>query len=246
MLTDAWRAFDDEGDESLQEVVRDAFQVLDVEALGRVDGSQDPMTEEDLEGLYFETLGGDALPAPDPTLTRPLYLADRLRCSLEAYERVLLYHDQNELYGKYEGYSRSFDGDPKTFANGTVDRFSWSGQLITFVPLSGTYVYDFETEARRFTLPDDADVVGTEGFIVRTWLPRPAVWDNEGLTFNQDYQLELYIPIAADELLHIYPVWREFVTASGDMSNDLVASLTLWQMGLWDDRTSELCEQGLP
>lgn len=246
MIADAWIGFDVEGDEGLVTAVEDALVVLDVEALGRVDGGQEPLVDADLAGLTFTTPDGDPAPAPDPSRARPLYLADRLACSLEAYERILVHPDQNELYGKYEDYSRSYDVDRARFTSGELDRISWSGEIVTSIPLNGTYVYRFRSETRRFFVPEGLGIPAGPAFASRTWLPFPADWDNENLAFPQDYQLELFVPLSDDELLHVYPVWREMQTIFGDMDTEIVATTTLQQMGAWDDQTSRLCAEGRP
>jgi hypothetical protein len=246
MLSDAWRAFDEEGDEALVAAVEDALGLFDVEALGRVDGGHDPLSREDLTGLTFTTPDGEPTDAPDPSGARALYLVDRLGCSLEAYERILVHPDQNELYGKYDAYSRTYDIDRERFTSGRTDRISWSGEIVTSIPLNGAYTYRFRSETRRFLVPEGLGLPAGPAFASRTWLPFPAAWDAGDNSFDQDYQLELFVPLDDASLLHVYPVWRQMKTSIGDMDTPFVASTTLLQMGLWDDQTTRLCEEGRP
>lgn len=246
MLSDAWRAFDDEGDEPLVAAVEDALSLFDVEALGRLDGGHDPLSREDVLDLTFTTPNGEPAEAPDPSTARPLYLVDRLGCSLEAYERILVHPDQNELYGKYDDYSRTYDVDRELFTSGATDRISWSGEIVTTIPFMGSYVYRFRSESRRFQVPEGLGLPAGPAFASRTWLPFPAEWDNESLSFDQDYQLELFVPLDEASLFHVYPVWRRMSTTFGDMDTPIVASTTLVQMGLWDDQTTRLCAEGRP
>lgn len=219
-------------------------QVVDMEqARSRqgIRGNQGPLQSLDIEEFDFFT--------PDGEPTRPpiedavgIHLISQAPCTESALLDILLYPDQMELYGSYESYSRTYDDDPNAFRSGQFDRMRWRGQIETFIPfpVGATYLYDFRTELRRV---DTAD--GTV-YVTRTWMPAPATWDREGPSFEQDYQLEVWIPDASGEqMLQLYPVWRQMRAGGFEMSNEGMQFITLDQMAKWGRRTAELCEQGL-
>ena len=76
-------------------------------------------------------------------------------------------------------------------------------------------------------------------------MPHPAAWEGDS-SFDQDYQLEVFLQVSATEVLHIYPIWRVMNTPLGDMENDGVASITLDQMVGWGNTTAQLCREGRP
>lgn len=235
-----WTQFDDGTDEDLQEDVRALLDVIDeasiVDEPGRFEPSR--LSVEEQAEVDLATA-----PPPDPALARGVATTTRYRCAMDTLTELLVFPDQNSIYGKYDAYERRFDGDTAPFVAGDVATTGWEGTITASIPLVGTYTYDFRPELRRVPGPEelDGDVI-----IARTNLIAPAVWTTEKPSFTQDYQIEVYYPFEGD-VLHVYGTWRAMdLAALGDMESDTVVGVTVQQMYGWDDITEETCASGLP
>ncbi|MCB9663690.1 MAG: hypothetical protein H6732_06240 [Alphaproteobacteria bacterium] len=249
-----WRTMTTAEDEELLRYLTAAVEQVDAEELegGPVAGTQLAFRAPDLEVVDFHEPDGSPRGRPDPDKALPAYLLGRLDCTVEQFLDVIVTDDQNAAYGSvrngdtpYEAYSRKYHTSKRDFRSGASRTMSWEGSLTTYVPLAGTYVYDFRSDARRVAIPDDLVEelgLGHDEFVMtRTWLPYPAAWEGSS-TFDQDYQLEVVIPWTATEVVKIYPVWREWSTPLGDFGNGTVIEITLGQMRAWDESTQKLCQ----
>ena len=245
VFDDTWNLFEQGTDEELGALLRDILVVVDGDALkdGRQRGTQNRLTQAHLDLMQFDPGG----PKLDPRGARPIYLLERYACTIPQLDNILIYHDQNELYGKYEDYGRTFvEAERSAYRKGTVNTLGWTGFLRTYI-VFGEYIYRFRTEIRRVPIPDDVDLPADHFILVRSWLTQPAEWTFGDHDFPQDYQFEIFVPWTANEVVHLYPVWREMrVTGAGDMESDSFASFNLDQMAGWGDRTAQLCAEGLP
>lgn len=250
-----WRTTLDTPDEDLVRLLRAVVGQVDGEAL--VDdiqvGTQLPFQKADLEVVDFFTPDGRPTKAPDASKALPAYILSRFSCTIDGFLDVLVTDDQNAAFGSvrngdqpYEAYSRTYYTSKKDFRSGKVPSMSWEGSLTTYIPIAGTYVYNFRSDARRVPIPADVveelGLADDEFLLTRTWLPYPATW--EGSSFDQDYQLEVVIPWTATEVVKIYPVWRDWQMAFGSFAEPIVVNTTLDQMRRWDESTEQLCLGG--
>jgi hypothetical protein len=243
-----WDGFSAASDADLAVVLRGTLDVVDLDAVAQapLEGTQQPLGPEDVVDLTFTTADGAPTDPPDPSSARPLYVVSRVGCTLDAYVDIFTHDDQRELYGTYDGYERDYLTSKADFLDGTSDTMSWEGTIDQDASFLGAYSYTFRTDARVAHVGEQDGLVGTDVLMLKDWLPFPATWTRGEGAFPQDYQLEVWIPIADDELLHVYPIWRVLETSAGDMSSDMVANFNLGKMKDWDRKTEKLCKDGLP
>ncbi len=211
---------------------------------GLVDGDLSRLAPEDLVGLPFAVSRDDDTPAdaPDPALARGFFLIDRVFCTGPQLDAVLAFPDQNALYNNYHAYSRTYFGDRQAFlATDAPGDLAWEGSIEVRNVVVGRYEYDFDTTIWRRG-PD-----GLHARIGRTHMPYPAIYDNENRSLDQDYQLELYVQDPEDPgaQLHFFTTWRQMDLGTlGTMESDDVVRITLNQMAIYDEKTSDLCASG--
>lgn len=246
-----WRSFDDEPEE-VERMVRGALDVFDVETLrgAKESGRHVDLEQSDIEGLKFQDVDGNALPAPDVTETVPLYLTEILGCSLDEIAAIYVYDDQKELYGSnYIAYDRRFDdrAGAEAWARGEVDTASWEGSLTGQILLYPQYTYDFRTEARWVDMPSDLELPEDRVMLGRFWIMDAGAWV-EPNRLAQDYQFEAFIPVGdGEELLHVYPIWRDLqIETLGTLEGPEAASINLTGMDIYGNQTTGLCQAGLP
>lgn len=255
LLDATWLDFDSPDPARMAALAGAVPTVVDVEALKDPgqwpDGEQRRFTEAHLDKvqLYPPPPPHDAgWSRPDPALARPVFIASRYACSLDQLARILVERDQDSLYdAAYETYVRTWAGDGDAFLRGEVDGLSWTFDMTTSYPGAGQFDEFAHGEIRRVPLPEGMPgVAGGTYLLTRVWLPYPAALDNDGLGFDQDYQLELYLPYADGTIVHVYGVWRQLTTPFGDFEGDLVSRLTVNNLKDWDKQTAALCAEGRP
>lgn len=247
----AWLRWADDAD-ALAPAVRAMVALLDEDALAteHAEGEQRRFTEADLDVVDLHAPPDDdgSWSRPDPALARPVFLATRFACALDQLESVLIDLHQDELYADaYLAYERTYLTSDAAYLARTTDRLDWSVQTRSSYPTAGEFTEDILGGIRRLPLPDvdDADVGGDAWLLARTWIPFPAARDNDKIAFDQDYQLELYVPWGDGDIVHLYGLWRQLDTPFGDFEGDLVPRLTVTNLVKWDDQTAELCAAGL-
>lgn len=237
-LHDLWTTYPAGDDDALAVIVGAIPELVDVDAIaereGWQDGAQSPLSDEEV------ALAEGSEMALNAAAAIPLFTLSRYRCDLAHHEDVLVYHDQNELYDVYDGYSRTYIDDAAAYLAGDLARAEWRGTIDATIPTLGSYGYGFRSGIRRVELEDG------EALVTRTFMESPAVWDNETPTFPQDYQIEAFVPVGED-IVHLYGVWREMDLGwMGDMNDTVVARTTINQMFKWDENTEVLCADGVP
>jgi len=237
-LRGLWTAYHDEDGEALAVVVDAIPTLVDVDALAAesawVDGQQGPLTLEEMALAE----GSEMVPEPEEAVA--LFTVSRYPCAMDHQQKILVYHDQNELYEVYDGYVRSYIDDAAAFLAGGAAGAEWRGDIEATIPTVGSYSYGFRTGIRR------VEGASVPAVVTRTFMERVAQWDNENATFEQDYQIEAYLDVGGD-IVHFYGVWRDMVVGwMGDMTTTPVARTTVNQMFKWDRRTAALCAEGTP
>lgn len=220
-----WTEYESGQDEALLEGVGNALSIVDVEALAQEveDGSISRLSEDEaaLVGVTDR----------DPALAVGLYLLNVFDCSMDELEPVLWEPDQASLYQDvYESYVRTFTSSQEDFASGAVDTLSW--EVIYSVDSLGYYVAETVGGLRR--LPEGA-------LLQRTYMPQPADYEGDGKSFDQDYQIEIYIEQPQGQMLHLYGLWREADYGLGTLDNESVQRILLNNLAKWDDSTEAAC-----
>ncbi|HMV68604.1 MAG TPA: hypothetical protein PKA64_17265, partial [Myxococcota bacterium] len=239
-----WDDFDAGDDARVGEALVAAAAAIDEDALLQ-DHAEGTPTRLSIEEQALVPL--DHAVTPDPAKARGLSVTTRYTCAMDQLAAILVFPDQNAIYDSYDAYSRTFDAPTDRFLAGDEARAGWVGEITATIPLGvGTYSYPFRTELRRLPLPEDHPSSG-EAIVARTFMTDAAVWEKDGRSFPQDYQIEVYWPVGAD-IVHLYGFWREmdFGASVGTMEDDLPARITVQQVIVWDDKTEKACADGLP
>lgn len=179
---------------------------------------------------------------PDPAAARGVVLINPVPCSLAALEPILYDLEQDALYpGTYDAYTRVYTSDFDAYVAREVPHLSWRSD-ITATILGATYTEEVLGGLRWS--PAVEGVSGAWGPVLmgRAYIPEPAVFESDGKSFDQDYQLEVWWERAPGEVVHFYAVWRQGDYGAGLTSDsDAVAGLLLDGLEDWDRDTAALC-----
>lgn len=229
-------------DEEIDAAVANLWVAVDADTLGEaVDGALTDLTAEDVIELELPE-------GTDPTRAAGVYFARTLACPLADVQGIVTAVEQDELYvGVYDAYERHYTSDLAGWMAGDVDRLDWSVELDSKL-LGASYHESLRGGARAVRdLPDD---VAAHGPILmsRTHLAAPAAFEEgSSKSFDQDYQIEVYVEREPGVTVHLYAVWRELNMGGGlDQDNEDVMRIILNNLADWDDGTEEICAQGLP
>jgi hypothetical protein len=256
VLHDAWGLYVEGSDDDLAVVALGlaTLDELDIEALSQnaMDGTQRRLTPEQLSVVQLFAPEDDdgTWSTPDPATARPLYLLNVFDCTRPRLERVLSALDQNAQYDAYDAYERAYTSSIEDFEAG-ASTITWEAEATASNLATGSYNELLLGGLRRVPMPELdgehplADVLTDPSFLLaRTWIPFPADTERDGVSFEQDYQLELYLPWGDTKMLHLYGMWRELaISGIGDMEGDGLARITLNNLASWDDTTEQLCSE---
>ena len=207
------------------------------EALANLHTALDPLEQSltgDLTDLSAEQTDGYS--EEDPALARGLMLANPFSCTLTDLAPILYALDQDTQYpDAYTDYDRRYTSDLDAFTSGEVDRITWE---VTASAEMMAVAYSEDLIGGLREIPED---LGGPALVAWTWIPEPAVFEDDSRSWSQDYQVEAWIEPVPGELWHVYGFWRQLELGGLDMDNDGVASTTLDGMADWDDQTEALC-----
>jgi hypothetical protein len=258
VLRDTWSLYVDGDDDdlgvvalALAELLADQAEALQEQA---TDGTQSRLTDEDLRhvALFAPPDDDGTWSLPDPALARPIYLATVFNCTREQLEPVLYALDQNAQYEAYDAYERTHTSSLADFRSGSSPTITWEAEATASNAATGAYTELLLGGLRRVPMPPLeadhplADVLTDPSFVLaRTWIPFPASTERDNVSFDQDYQIEIYLPWGEDRMMHLYGIWRQLsLGALGDMESDGVARITLNNLADWDETTERLCAEG--
>ena len=233
-----WQRYDDGTDD---ELVRGAANLWDAVDGGGLtehwDGSLSPLTTEEA-ALVGVT---DREPADAPGV----FLVNAYACTLARLEPILLHPAQDELYdGVYDEYVRTYDTEPAVFMQRDVRKISWD--VSYEASLFGT-AYSAEIEGGLRFVPEGDSSARGDFLMGRTVMPEPAVFDGDGSSQPQDYQLEIWQSRGDGTLLHVYGLWRQADFGAGITSADEGSQrILLNNLKQWDDETETHCAEGRP
>jgi hypothetical protein len=249
-----WDLYPEGADEDIA-IVTDALPLLvDLEALEdkATDGTQSRLVDEDLDRVDLFAPDDDegTWARPDAASARPLFLLNVFQCTRAQLEPLLYALDQQSQYGSYDDYSRTYTSDIDAFVGG-APTITWTADASASNIATGSYSQVLHGGLRRVPMrafdADDAQAGlfdDSHFLLARTWIPFPADTERDNVSFDQDYQLEAYLPLTEGRMLHLYGVWRQMdLGGLGDMENDSVARITLNGLLDWDKTTEALCAE---
>lgn len=228
------------------EGVDDVGQLPDLD-LGYAFGTQGPFTPALRDATDYYGPDGEPLEPPPAERLAPLYIAEVLDCTIAQYLPVLIFPDQDAIYESYTTYDRRFRTDKDAFLRGETDYAAWDGDIEGSILSLPSYRYQFFSESQVYELPDAVPGAERRFIVARTWMPYPSAWE-DGYSFDQDHQLEVFLPYGDSQILHLYPVWRDMVVQGFGplVENDFMQTTTLAQMHAWGKKTERACAEGVP
>ncbi len=245
-----WLDWAEGSPERLGDLAAIAMELVDEDALSddAVFGNQRRLSTRHMSVVDRYAPPGDdgSWAPPNPKNAAAVYLLNRFACSESQLERVLYHLDQNDLYEAYVSYERSYTTPFADYTGREADRLDWTATLTASNVIYGEYEETLLGGMRRLPIPADApgDWASDHFLVARTWLPYPAISDS--LEFEQDYQLEIYLPWGDQEIVHLYGVWRELRSGLVDFENEGIQSIMLSNLAGWDDTTERLCAEPRP
>lgn len=259
VLLDLFSGWDDATPEDYGQLALDMATMLDEEAIAAQwqKGNQSALTPEAQAAADLHAPPDDdgSWTKPDPADATPMYLAKRFACAPDALADILVALNQDELYpGNYDEYDRTYTSSIDDFQSGASDRVEWTVDLTKTVFGYPQYFETLEGGVRRVPVPTDLEDPpawsGEDMLVARTYIPFPAhVVDPDkadAFRFDQDYQIEAYIPWEGGDVVHLYGLWRQLDGALGKLDNKGVQQVMFSSLASWDDDTAELCANGLP
>lgn len=259
VLLDLFAGWDDATPEDYSQLALDVATVLDEDAIAAQwqKGNQSALTPEAQAAADLHAPPDDdgSWTKPDPADATPMYLAKRFACAPDALADILVALNQDELYpGNYNSYSRSYVDSVDDFKSGASDRVSWTVDLTKSVLPYPEYFETLNGGVRRVPVPTGLESPlawsGEDMLVARTYIPFPAhVVDpdkGDSFHFDQDYQIEAYIPWENGDVVHLYGIWRQLDSSLGTLENKAIQQLMFSSLAAWDDDTAELCANGLP
>ncbi len=202
-----------------------------------------PMKAE-LDALPAAAIASLGLKDHDPSSTAGLIIVNIFKCNLPQLEKILIDTDQSGIYpGNYDAYSRTYTSSRDDYLARKVPNLTWSAGLTStnLVTMSETLI-----GGMRY-VPDQGGGKSPWGpaLVQRTYLPSQAVFDGTDNYWRQDYQIEVYMEIEPNRILHAYATWRELhVTDMFVSGGAFYTSKSLDNMVSWDQSTEDACAAG--
>ncbi len=236
--------FFSEIDQAEPEQLAEGFRNLHAAADGdTLDDTQDGT----LSRLDNDALGTAEVESPDLDRAAGVYMLRPLKCSMGQLEKVLYHDDQKELYpDAYETYRRTFVTDKADYVQGAEDLLRWEVEYTATI-LGKSYSSEVHGTLRRVPVLDAEQSPFGQTLVARAYIPSPAVFEKDGTSLAQDYQIEMYHKIGDGEILHAYAIWRQADFGAGiDSESEGAQRLLLNNLAKWDEETEALCAEGRP
>lgn len=229
-----WENSDTASDDEVRAAIVNLHAVVDGDALS------DPVrgTMSRLDAADAALVGVEL----DPANAAGFHLVGPIGCTISGLEPILYHLAQEELYeGVYDAYSRSYRTPLEPYLSREVPTVSWD------VDIEASLLGDAYTETLigglRY-IPEE-DGVGP-ALIQRTYMPEPAVFEDENKVWPLDFQIEVYYPRASGDLVHLYGIWREMALGSITTEDAIFQQTVLSNLEDWDEGTTQLCEEDRP
>ncbi len=234
-----WTKYGDGLDEELAGAIVNFDAAVDAANLdGVVDGSLSEFTRAEMD---LVDMRDDA----DPAELAGMYLTNSLDCTLDQVEAIVTALEQDELYtGEYESYDRRYTSDADAFFAREDPQLSWDVDISAEFVAGALYSEFIHGGARHVPIVDGETSPHGPILLTRTWMPEPAVFENDDYYFTQDYQLEIYYEREPGRVIHLYGLWRHSGFIDLNTDDEFLVRQILNALADWDVRTVELCASG--
>ncbi|MCP4918178.1 MAG: hypothetical protein GY913_14795 [Proteobacteria bacterium] len=196
------------------------------------DGDDDRVAEA--VRLLAETPGeGELTPL---TETPGVSLVNALEgCDLATVEDLVIALEQDELFDIFDHYDRTYTTSLEEWESEAVP-LTWTSDYGFSIPLTGTADATLLGEIRRL----DDDVLAAVNV-----LAEPAVWEEEGNVFDEDFRLEAWVLVDGTPI-HVEGLWRHMDAGAYNTENESIRNLVRNGIVDWDDQMMASCETGPP
>lgn len=232
-----WNQFEVASDAELLEtgaVATSILQDLLVAEDAKV-GALATLEASDLENFAFDD-------GRDPTAAPGFFLASRFSCDFDVLADVITHPNQGAVHtGVYDSYARDYERSREDWLSADFGTLSWRVEYEA-TPTATQYRARTRSAVRRFDV--DGPYEGNPTIIQRTYLAEPAAFvgapDNH--VFDQDYQVEVFVQVAAGEILHLYGLWRHMQLGLVGIHDDVFVDFQINGLIEWDLQTEAACE----
>lgn len=179
---------------------------------------------------------------PDPAHAVGLLAVTEFACKLDKLAEVITATDQDKKYpGSYTSYQRKHTTVHADWLAKKATLVAWDTDLTA--DTVGSPSESLSGGARRVAdLGKEKSPFGS--FVVsRTWLKKPATFDDPDNTWPQDWQIEVYYERTPGRMVHLFGAWRQMKVSVLSTDDDSLQKLMLSNFVKWDAQTEKLCAQ---
>lgn len=155
-------------------------------------------------------------------------------CTRDRVEDLVVAADQDALFDIFEHYERTYTS---SLDDWHADRqvLTWASDYGFHVPVAGSADATLHAEMRLL-----GDVL-----VLVNVLAEPAVWEQEGNTFDEDFRMEAWTQVDG-RLVHVEGLWRHMIAGVYNTENEAVRGLVTNALYDWDEQMVALCAQAGP
>ena len=154
-------------------------------------------------------------------------------CTLEQVEELVIALNQEDFFDVFNHYDREYTSSLEAWKEDR-EPLTWRSDYGFTVPLSGSAEATLLGEMRA---PEEDMRVAVNV------LAGPAVWENEGPVFDEDFRIEGWT-LRDGVVVHVEGLWRHMDAGAYNTENDAVRDLVLNGLYDWDQQIVTHCEDG--
>lgn len=182
----------------------------------------------------------------DSTQATGLLSVNLVKCSLEAFEALLLRDDQEELLERFERYDRFWQTNREDFTSRRTPYMRWESSytMKVSVPFVGSSTYDAATAGQARWIPASTVGAGIRGpvLLVRDFLLKEPTFHEETEDwFRQDHQIQLIYERSPGEVVHFFGAWRDARFFGMTTEHEIMSNVMLDQFRDAGRRFETLC-----
>ncbi len=200
-------------------------------------------SEETAEGYSVRELEESVITSVNPNRDPGLgpvggaSVSGEIHHKVRAVARALVVDEQEEIFDSYTLHERTYFDDPESFMDHTVDRLTTDNDVET--KIAGIITLKTKSRAQFRWVTTEG---GTEAFLHRTWLTRPADSEPNIVTVNEQLYFGITIPWD-DHSLRLGTTWAQAEITGGLISEDGALDLMVDNMAKEAETLDEYLDQ---
>ncbi len=186
------------------------------------------------------------LSARDVTRARGMFVVTEFNCKLAQLEKIATSLKQQTVYpDAYDSYARTYTSSVDDYFARKTNTLSWATDLKS-TQLGTTFSEHLNGGARY--LPDLGKEQSPFGaaLLQRTYLAKAATSSDSDKSWDQDYQIDVFVERKPGKILHLFAAWRHINFGWIDTDSDTMVKQMLSAFVDWDTQTEAACKKGLP